>query len=294
LQRKAGLESDLSCLTRKLNIFTHIGDAETAFLGALIKTRKSVPAHFDLIREGDEFSAIYILLKGWAAKHRMTPEGERQIINFVLPGSFVCLDAAVLERSDYTLTSLTPAVYGICDVRSIMVMAQQFPALATAVEWADKREESIMMEHMVSLGQRSAHESVAHLFLELYRRLELRGMEEHESYFMPLTQETIGDALGLTAVHVNRMISHLQEEGLIAIDQHSPRHVRILDIDALKQIAGFDGDYLNLTHMPDRTKAALASIKSGHSTKTPAVIREQQPRDRDMKVRDISKKKKDM
>ncbi len=192
----------------------------------------------------------------------MTPDGERQIINFLLPGSFFCLDAEVLENADYTVTSLTPAVYAICDVKTMLAMRQQFPQLSAAVNWADKRETTIMMEHMVSLGQRSAGKAVAHLLLELHSRLDMRGMDGNGQFTMPLTQETIGSALGLTAVHVNRMLRKLENQGLITIDHHSPRQVKLLDIDALKEITGFDSDYLNFTNIPKRTKAAFASLDS--------------------------------
>lgn len=263
MQHTVNTGSDISVLTRKLGFFTPLSPAETSFLGSLIRIRKSVAAHVDLIREGDEFSDVYILLKGWATKLRMTPEGERQIIDFVLPGNFICLDALVLERSHYTVTSVTPAVYGVCDVKNMLDMAQQFPKLATAVTWAELREETIMMEHMVTLGQRSAHEAVAHLLLELHRRLEIRGMTDNGSYFLPLTQELIGDALGLTAVHVNRMLRRLEREGHITIDHHSPRRVQILDAMALKNIVEFDDNFLDALKMPDRTKAALASLEVG-------------------------------
>ena len=269
MQHPVNHETDLSFLTRKLNFFTPLEPGETAFLAALCKTRKTVSAHVDLIREGDEFSSIYILLKGWVAKHRTTSDGKRQIINFVLPGNFVCLDAEVLEQSDYTLTSVTPVIYGVCNVKSMLEMAQQFPSLAAAVAWAEMREEAIMIEHMVTLGQRSAYEAVAHLLLELHRRLEIRGMVDNGSFFLPLTQELIGEALGLTSIHVNRMLRRLEKEKLVAINHHSPRRIEIMDDAALMKIAGFDEHYLNFTRMPDRTKAALASLESVPSMKTP-------------------------
>ncbi len=264
----ASPETGLSALIRKLSIFMPVGDEETAFLERLSQPRKSVEAHVDLICQGDKFSAVYLLLRGWAAKHRMTSNGERQIINFILPGSFFCLDAEVLERSDYTVTSLTPAVYAICDVRIMLAMAQQLPQLAAGVNWTEKRETAIMMEHMVSLGQRSADEAVAHLLLELYSRVGMCGIEGNGEMAMPLTQEVIGDALGLTAVHVNRMLRRLENKGLISVCYNSPRKVKLLDIEVLKKIAGFDGDYLNFTHIPRRTSAALASLRYETSNKS--------------------------
>ena len=130
-----------------------IGDKEVTFLDRLSQSRKSIPAHVNLIRQGDRFHSVYILLNGWVAKHRMTSDGERQIISFILPGSFFCLGSEVLERCDYTITSLTPAVYAICDVKGMLAMRQQFPQLAIAVSWIEKHENAIMMEHMISLGR---------------------------------------------------------------------------------------------------------------------------------------------
>lgn len=258
----------LSLLIKRLSYFSPLRPEEIAYLENLAKNQKSAAAQVDLVREGDDFSSVFILHEGWLAKHRMTPDGERQIVTFVLPGSFVCLDALFQETSDYTVTSLTKVVYSACDVQQILAIPQDQPTLATAIEWAEKREEALMMEHIVSLGQRSAYASVAHLVLELHQRLKQLGLNDDGTYALPLTQELIGDALGLTAVHVNRMLRRLEKEGLIQVDHHSQRRVAIKNAEALADVAGFDGEYLEAKHMPERTRAALNVMKSQWSLKT--------------------------
>ena len=244
-----------------------ISDEEVAFLDMLSQSRKSIPTHVNLICQGDRFRAVYILLNGWAVKHRMTSDGECQVINFILPGSFFCFGAEVFERCNYTVTSLTPAVYAICDVKAMMMMRQQFPQLAIAVNWIEKRENAMLIEHMVSLGRRSAEGAVAHLLLELHSRLNMCSTDGNKEFIMPLTQEIMGDALGLTTVHINRMLRRLKNKGLIDIQHHSPCKVKFLNVDALKKIAGFDSDYLNFTQMPHKTRAALASLRSEAPTR---------------------------
>jgi CRP-like cAMP-binding protein len=116
--------------------------------------------------------------------------------------------------------------------------------LATAVLWAASRDEAMMVEHLVDLGRRSAEERMGHFLLELGARLQLVGLADSYGFDCPLTQYHLADALGLSAVHVNRVLRHLREEGLVTFQKG---RVVFDDVDRLKERAGFDTAYLDQT-----------------------------------------------
>jgi CRP-like cAMP-binding protein len=120
------------------------------------------------------------------------------------------------------------------------------PTLAVALSWANAHEEAVLAERLASLGRRSAHERVAHLFCELWRRLHLLGLAEDDRFPLPITQEDLADTLGLSAVHINRTLRQLRSEGLI---ETGSNHVRVLSMAGLEAIAGFEDGYLHFTEV---------------------------------------------
>ncbi|MQX38627.1 Crp/Fnr family transcriptional regulator, partial [Roseospira navarrensis] len=122
---------------------------------------------------------------------------------------------------------------------------QDFPRLATAIMWGASRDEAMVVEHLVNIGRRSAIERTAHFFLELGQRLALIGHVTNNGFACPLNQYVLADALGLSAIHVNRILRQLRERGLITL---KAQQVIILDLAGLEKLAGFDSGYLNHSH----------------------------------------------
>ncbi|MCA1776826.1 MAG: Crp/Fnr family transcriptional regulator, partial [Loktanella sp.] len=116
------------------------------------------------------------------------------------------------------------------------------PRLATAVLWAVSRDEAMVVEHLVNLGRRSAEVGMAHFLLELGARLQLVGVGDKSGYDCPLTQHHLADTLGLTSVHVNRVLRNLREDGLLTFQKG---RVIFDDLDKLSELAGFDMGYLD-------------------------------------------------
>ncbi len=247
-------------LFRKLAVFARLLPEETAFLNSLVSSEGHAPADHHLVRCGEDYGPVLVVNDGWAVRYRTLADGSRQIANFILPGDFIGLNATVMAVSDYDVASITPMTFSRIRVEDIIGMIERHPRLCAAIFWCNAREESILFEHLTSLGRRTAYERVAHLLVELLRRLQLIDLAEGDSFVMPLTQQLIADSVGLTAIHVNRMMRSLENEGLISYSRHPVPRIYIRDVRRLEAAAGIEDGYLHFTEMPRRTRQALTSV----------------------------------
>jgi CRP-like cAMP-binding protein len=229
-------------LARKLSKFVDLSSDELACLADLQSRRRAVAAMTEIVYEGQTDHGVWILQEGWANSYKLVPSGNRQIIGFPLPGDFMGLRSILLRTSDHSFESLTNAVISEVPRQRLIDMFQRFPRLAAAILWATSRDEAMVVEHLVNIGRRSAIERVAHLFLELGHRLGMIGLVSSSGFACPLNQYVLADALGLSAIHVNRVLRQLRERGLITVKAHQ---VIIHDLDGLKDLAGYDSGYLN-------------------------------------------------
>ena len=233
-------------LAKKLNTFVRLLPDELACLAELQSRRRTVTALTEIVHEGQTDHRAWILQEGWANCYKLVPNGGRQIISFPLPGDFMGLRSVLLRTSDHSFASLTDAVISDVSAARMIEIFHDFPRLATAILWATSRDEAMVVEHLVNIGRRSAIERLAHLFLELGHRLEMVGLVSSTSFACPLNQYVLADALGLTAVHVNRVLRQLRERELITVKAHQ---VIIHDLNGLRELAGYDSAYLN-KHRP--------------------------------------------
>lgn len=235
---------ETSPLTRKLSAFVALSGAELAVLERLHRRRRSFAAGRDLVHQGQSDQAAYILSQGWVCSYKLQPDGTRQIVDFQVPGDFLGLRSVLLRASDH---SFEPIV----DIEAVEVLASDLleafaktPRLAMAILWAASRDEAMVVEHLVGIGRRDADARMAHFLLELGARLALVGMGSRQGYDCPLTQYHLADTLGLSAVHVNRVLRQLRENGLVTFRDG---HVAIHDHDRLVELAAFDPAYLDQT-----------------------------------------------
>ena len=231
-----------SPLAKKLNAFVQLLPGELACLAELQSRRRTVAALTEIVHEGQTDHRAWILQEGWANCYKLVPNGGRQIISFPLPGDFMGLRSVLLQASDHSFASLTDAVISDVSRQRIIEIFHEFPRLATAILWATSRDEAMVVEHLVNIGRRSSIERLAHLFLELGQRLKMVGLVSSTEFACPLNQYVLADALGLTAIHVNRVLRQLRERELITVKAHQ---VIIHDLDALRELAGYDSAYLN-------------------------------------------------
>lgn len=233
-------------LLRKIGSYLTLAPEDIETLRQLEQRRMTIDRNREIIGEGEAYSRIYVLQKGWAIRHKTLQDGRRQIANFILPGDFICLNASLFSRSHYAVSTVTPVVVSPFDPALFRNLAAARPLLAMAVAWCNAREEAMLIEHLTSLGRRTAYERVAHLVMELLRRLEILDLAEHGAFDMPLTLGEIGDCMGLSVVHVSRTLRRLRGDGLIRITNRF-RTVQVADRSRLTRAAGFDENYLYFT-----------------------------------------------
>jgi CRP-like cAMP-binding protein len=231
-------------LALKLGGFVDLSDAEMSVLEDLHKRRRSFAAGPDLVHQGQSNQAAYILISGWACSYKLLEDGQRQIIDFQIPGDFLGLRSVVLHVSDHSIEAVTDIEVTEVVIADLMEVFPKTPRLATAVFWAASRDEAMVVEHLVNIGRREAEVRVAHFFLELGARLTLVGLGSKTGYACPLTQYLMADALGLSSVHVNRVLRKLREAGLVTFRDG---FVTFDDYHGLAEFADFETTYLDQT-----------------------------------------------
>ncbi len=184
---------------------------------------------------------LYINHDGWLSRYKILHNGCRQIVNFVLPGEIFGLHACAFRNSLYSVATLTQASLTAIPIEMVGKATERNAKLSRALFCSAVREAAMLGEHLIDTARRSAYGRVSHFLLELFVRLERVGQTDDMSFRMPLTQETIGDALGLSPVHVNRTLRALRDDKLIAV--HGKR-VTLLDFGALCRLSDFEESYL--------------------------------------------------
>jgi CRP-like cAMP-binding protein len=225
-----------SLLARKLGAFLSLTQRERALLAELQSAPVRVERGRELVHEGQTGHRAYMLLAGWACSFKLLPDGGRQIIRFPLPGDWVGLRGALLRSSDHSFAALTDVVVSSVDTSRMRRLFEELPRLGVAILWATSQDESRVVDHLVSLGRRSAIERTAHFFLELHERLQWIGQAPDQEFACPLNQYVLADALGLSAIHVNRVLRQLRERGLLTL---KARWVVIHDRRGLIAMAGY-------------------------------------------------------
>lgn len=198
--------------------------------------------HTDIVREGDPPCTVRVVVSGWVCRYKQLPDGRRQIIALLLPGD-VCDHYDGLNELDHALGALTEATLREIDPVAYTAAVQAMDSVGRTLQWAASVEVAIQREWTFNVGRRDKLEGLAHLFCELYHRLDAVGLVEDSGYHMPLTQLDLADALGATAVHINRVLKALRGAGLVVLSQ---RRLTIPDLAALEKVALFDPAYLHL------------------------------------------------
>lgn len=227
---------------KKLGAFVSLSNHELALLDQLHSRRKSFSPGTDIIFEGQVDRSAYILASGWVCSYKLLPGGNRQIVDFQIPGDFLGLRSVLFRTADHNIEPITPIQASEVQAHDLLGAFNTAPRLAVAVLWAASRDEAMVVEHLVDIGRRDAKQRMAHFLLELYARLKLVGMATKSGFSCPLTQYMLADALGLSAVHVNRVLRELRDEGLVTF-QHSV--VTFNDYEGLVAYAEFDRGYLD-------------------------------------------------
>jgi CRP-like cAMP-binding protein len=231
-----------SPLARKLGAFVALSEPELDALEVFHQRRRSFEPGVDLVRQGQLGQSAYILAEGWVCSYKLLASGTRQIVDFQVPGDFLGLRSVLFRASDHNVEAMTRVEVSEVSSNDLIEAFAHTPRLATAVLWAASRDEAMVVEHLVDLGRRSALERTGHFLLELGARLKLVGLGTKEGYACPLSQYMLADALGLSAVHINRVLRQLREEGLLTFRSGQ---VIFDDFERLVDLADFDTAYLD-------------------------------------------------
>ena len=231
-----------SLLARKLNKFLPLSPDECKCLADLQVYRLKVRHGKQLTQEGQSGHKVFVLHSGWACSYKDLPDGSRQIISFPIAGDCVGLRSVLLKTADHSFSALTNAVVSPIEGEHIQKCVTEFPRLGAALLWDASRDEAMVVEHLVNIGRRSAIVRTAHFFMELAERLNLVGLASEAEFQCPLSQFVLADALGLTAVHINRVLRELREQQLLTL---SKGIIKIADLNGLRKLAGFQSGYLN-------------------------------------------------
>ena len=229
-------------LIRKLETVGGLPDADKDALNDLCQDVREFSARRTIIRQGDRPDYVHLVISGWAARYKLLPDGQRQITAFLIPGDFCDLHITVLKQMDHNIVALTPVKLACIPAEVMERLPLERPTLTRALWWSTLVDEAVLREWLVSAGRRNAYQALAHLLCELHARLRRIGMVEDHRFELPVIQEELADALGLTTVHVNRVLQRLKRERLIQILE---RKVTILDSKGLCAVAGFDPSYLH-------------------------------------------------
>jgi CRP-like cAMP-binding protein len=165
------------------------------------------------------------------------------VIDFSVPGDFMGLRSVLLRTSDHAFASVNDIIVSEVSARQMMDTFQRVPRLGAAILWAASRDEAMVVEHLVNIGRRSAMVRTAHLLLELGLRLQqLVGLGSDSGFACPLNQYLLADALGLTAIHLNRVLRQLRERGLVTFREG---RVDFYDLAGLRSLAEYHSGYLD-------------------------------------------------
>lgn len=226
----------------KLSGYGVLSGADRGLLGSALQGERSVPARHDLIREGDEPGPVFVMLEGWACRYKLLHDGSRQIVALLMPGDFCDAHVGILREMDHNIGTITAAVVATIKRERMEELFEGHPQIIRAFWWSQLVDEGVLRAWIVSMGRRSSIERVAHLTCELYLRMRNIGLASDDRCEMPLTQMVIADALGLTPVHVNRVLRKLREQNVMELNGKA---LVIHDAEQLARIAGFDDNYLH-------------------------------------------------
>jgi CRP-like cAMP-binding protein len=213
-----------------------------ALLALPHRTAMAEPGRY-IVREGSSAENSIIIISGLAYRHKINSDGSRQIVSIHISGDFIDLEGSLLRVADHNVQALTRCELAMVPSAALRALLASHPQIALAM-WVDTLiDASIFREWILNVGRRDARERLAHLFCEFARRLEVAGLGSTSGYELPMTQEQLADATGLTAVHVNRTLKAMAEDGLIRRER---RFVFIPDWEKLRAVAGFSELYLHL------------------------------------------------
>jgi CRP/FNR family transcriptional regulator, anaerobic regulatory protein len=224
---------------RGLGVFRNFAPGELKFVQGFKSGELELEAGEPLMMEGSSSKTLHTVLSGWLYRYKLLPDGRRQVLNFVLPGDFIGLQATVFGEAQHTVEALSDAVLCVFPREKLWGLYNNEPGLGFDVTWLAAREEKMLDDNLLSIGRRSATERVAFVLIHLLRRLKELGLAKNNVFETPFNQQHLADTLGLSLVHTNKTIRKLTRNELIL---WRDRMLTVVDEKRLVTIAHYDRD----------------------------------------------------
>jgi len=227
----------------KLERAVALSDDDRSSLLAIFSDTRYFEKGRDILREGEQPEHLHVLIDGWAC-HRVTlVDGSRQTTSFLMPDDFCNGETTLLKRLDHGVVALTPVTIGTATRQRLIALLLDRPNVARAFWQTTLVDAAVLRTWLVNIAHRDSYRRIAHLMCEFHTRLSCLGLVSGSTCVVPLTQEQLGNALGLTPIHVNRMLRRLRDEGLM---EFRKRILTLHNLAALHQVANFDSSYLHM------------------------------------------------
>ena len=247
----------LAPMLRRLEARALLDEEDRRAVLALPYRLRQVETALPVTREGEAPEHVCYIVSGFVYRHKVTAEGARQIVSVHVPGDFVGLECALLRIADHNVQPLTRCELAFIPRAVIQDLIMARPRVAAALWIETLIDAAIFREWVVNVGRRDARARLAHLMCEFARRFDAAGLATGRGYELPMTQEQLADAVGLTAVHVNRILKILVRDGLIERDRRS---VHIPDWERLRAVGGFNELYLHPVPASGTPSAGISQV----------------------------------
>jgi CRP-like cAMP-binding protein len=245
-------------LVRKLENYVRLTDTEKR---ALLRAEPAVVTadpRRDIAAEHEPIEGAIQILEGFACRYKLLPDGRRQLLSFMIPGDMCDPRIFLTDRWDHSIGSLSRIRFAVWPRKSVLGLTSVYPRIIRAFWWCALVDEGTTREWLVNLGRRSARERLSHLICELFYRLRAVDLVRNGGFDFPVTQAELGDALGLSAVHVNRVLQDLRRDRLVRL---SGGRLTVLNLDALSTVGMFQPAYLHLKAKPGSLTAVAGQFQ---------------------------------
>ncbi|NMT65120.1 Crp/Fnr family transcriptional regulator [Marinobacter orientalis] len=232
---------DNSCIVKHFKSYATLDEKDQQLLLSLEEGPRAWPKNTILWHQNDQSDCFYTLSKGWACSFRELKDGTRQVLDIYVPGDIVGLREFSFQKRITSVIMLNDAELCAFPRHHLDHIFSSSLMLCNIMFMITSRDQAILLERLVNLGRRSAREKLAHFLVEISYRLQRTNARVEDHLSLPLSQSVLGDALGLSAVHVSRTFQEFRREGLLKTGNS---HLELLDIRGLEAVAGFDAFYL--------------------------------------------------
>jgi CRP-like cAMP-binding protein len=220
----------------RLRTFVDLSPVDVEELHGLVEAELTVGRRRDLVVDGYEYNKLAFVREGFAARYKLLRNGKRQIINILLPGDIVGMPGSFVDLPTFSVIALTDMKMDVCSLDDFIALCYRRPKFALALSWLAVQEAVINAEHIVDIGRRTSLERLAHFLLEIHGRLSMVGLAKNNTFDLPISQEVMSDALGLSVPHLNRMMAKLRSDKMVAV---ADRRIELIDTEGLRKLAHF-------------------------------------------------------